>query len=112
MARIKSIIPQDFNTCYCRDGKCKGRLEAHHMIYGRGRRAISDREGLIVMLCQWHHKGTEGVHGKKGDGIKLYLQQIAQETWEQNFIKEYPYKNHAEEAAREAWIRMMGANYL
>ena len=42
----------------------------------------------------------------------MKLKKIAQEAWESKYIEEYPYKNHAKEAAREAWIRMMGMNYL
>ena len=40
------------------------------------------------------------------------LKEIAQEAWEDRYKKDYPYRNHADEAAREAFIRMMGKNYL
>ena len=108
----KSIIQTDRTVCYCQDGTCGGPLEEHHCIYGRGRRKISDREGLVVMLCAKHHRGTNGVHGKNGSEIRYTLKMAAQAAWEMKYEEEYPYENHAAEAAREAWIRMMGVNYL
>ena len=80
--------------------------------FGRGRRKISDREGLIVYLCPYCHRGDKGVHGKNGAKLNYTLKEVAQEAWEDNYKKSYPYKNHADEAAREAFIRMMGRNYL
>ena len=65
-----------------------------------------------VYLCSFHHRGTKGVHGKYGADLSLQIKMAAQEAWEQKYIESYPYKNHAEEAAREEWIRMMGVNYL
>lgn len=112
MGRVKSIVQGDLTRCFCQDETCSGALEAHHIVYGSGRRKISDKEGLIVMLCHEHHQGTNGVHGKNGAELGDRLKRIAQETWEQKFIEEYPYKNHAEDAAREAWIRLFGCNYL
>lgn len=114
MRKVKSIIQGDLTRCFFWDDKdpCDGVLEAHHVVYGYGRRKISDREGLIVMLCQKHHRGTNGVHENDVNKRGLKLKKIAQETWEAKFIEEYPYENHAEDAAREAWIKMMGCNYL
>lgn len=108
----KSIIQDDPTVCFCMDGECSGVLEEHHCIYGRGRRKISDREGLVVYLCSYHHRGTKGVHGKYGADLSLQIKMAAQEAWERKYIESYPYENHAEEAAREEWIRMMGVNYL
>lgn len=110
--KIKSILQDDMSVCFCQDAECGGRLELHHCIYGRGRRKLADREGLVVMLCYNHHQGTNGVHGKNGAGLQYALKQMAQAEWELRYILNYPYKNHAKEAAREAWIKMMEANYL
>ena len=110
--KIKSIIQTDTSECFCRDENCWGRLEVHHIFNGHARRKIADREGLVVVLCYQHHQGTNGVHGKNGEGLNAALQELAQEEWEANFIRNYPYKNHAKEAAREAWIRMMSKNYI
>ena len=101
-----------------RKGECflcgkYGPTEVHHIFYGSGRRKISDREGLIVYLCSECHRGTKGVHGRDGGQLGDRLKRIAQEAWEKRFIQlEYPYRLHAEDAAREAFIRMMGRNYL
>lgn len=108
----KSLIQEDCTICFCKDETCFGRLEEHHCLYGQGRRKISDREGLVVYLCSNHHRGTRGVHGRDGEELALLLKKIAQKAWEDNYIANYPYKNHAEESAREAFIRMMGKNYL
>lgn len=112
MGRVKSIVQEDLTRCFCQDETCSGALEAHHIVYGFSRKKISDKEGLIVMLCHEHHQGTNGVHGKNGAELGNMLKIIAQKTWEQNYIEKYPYKNHAEDAAREAWIRLFGRNYL
>lgn len=107
---MESILSTTKNICYvCGTA---GHTELHHIFFGTGRRKISDREGLVVWLCPECHKGTYGVHGKHGNKINYTLKEIAQEAWEENYKKSYPYKNHAEEAAREAFIRMMGKNYL
>ena len=108
----KSIIQKDCTVCFFKDCTCSGNIEEHHVFFGRGRRKISDREGLAVYLCHEHHQGTNGVHGKNGKLINYTLKEIAQEEWERRYIEEYPYENHAEEAAREAFIRMMERNYL
>ena len=107
---MESILKTDKNECFvC--GKI-GRMECHHIFFGSGRRPISDREGLIVYLCPNCHKGDQGVHGKQGSKLNYTLKEIAQEAWEAKYKETYPYVNHAEEAAREAFIRMMGRNYL
>lgn len=112
MGKKKSIIQEDTSVCFYNDENCGGPLEEHHCIYGKGRRKISDREGLVVYLCANHHRGTNGVHGKNGSSLSYILKMTAQAAWELKYVEEYPYENHAEEAAREAWLKMMGRNYL
>lgn len=107
---MKSILTTEQGVCF----EC-GRIcntELHHCMYGQGRRKIADREGLVVYLCHECHRGTHGVHGRDGEALNKKLKRIAQEAWEAKYIESYPYENHAEEAAREAFIRMMGKNYL
>lgn len=110
--RAKSIIQNDLSVCFCQDCTCQGDIEVHHIFYGYGRRAISDREGLIVALCQAHHRGTNGVHGRDGAGLGYSLKEIAQEAWEQKYIDEHPEDPEAAEAARDAFIKLIGRNYL
>lgn len=112
MGSVKSILQDDLEICYCRDFSCEGRLEIHHIFYGHGKRKISDREGLIVALCRNHHTGTIGVHGRDGRKLGEMLMREAQEKWEENYIENYPYENHAEQCAREAFREMMGESYL
>ena len=107
---MESILDTTKNECFvC--GRI-GRTELHHIFYGAGRRPIADREGLVVYLCPNCHKGDSGVHGKNGAKLNFTLKEVAQEAWEEKYKKSYPYKNHADEAAREAFIRLMGRNYL
>lgn len=89
-----------------------GHTDLHHCFFGNKHRKIADREGLTCYLCIECHKGTKGVHGKNGHPLDIMLKQIAQEEWELRYKERYPYKNHADEAAREAWLQMMGRNYL
>lgn len=55
-------------------------LEFHHCIFGNNRKK-SDEDGLTVWLCNEHHRGTNGIHGKNGHEFDLYLKQIAEQTW-------------------------------
>ena len=105
-----SILNTTNGICYvC--GR-EGYTELHHCFFGGGRRKIADREGLTCYLCPDCHRGTNGVHGKNGERLNYSLKEIAQEAWEAKFKESYPYENHADDAAREAFIRMMGRNYL
>jgi hypothetical protein len=68
--------------------------------------------GLICYLCPDCHTGTYGVHGTKGGDRDKELKRVAQKAWEQEYIKGYPYEHHAEDSAREEWMRNIGRNYL
>lgn len=88
-----------------------GQTHLHHIFFGKNRK-IADREGLTCYLCYECHEGTNGVHGKNGKELNYTLKEMAQEAWELKYKETYPYKNHADEAAREAFRRLMGASYL
>lgn len=107
---MESILTTEKGICYL----CQRHTntELHHIYFGHGKRKISDRLGLTVYLCHECHQGTYGVHGSHGHEVDMDLKQIAQFHWEQKYIKEYPYINHADMAAREEWIRKIGKNYL
>ena len=107
---MESILGTKKGTCFVCGRVCGTHL--HHIFYGAKQRRIADKEGLVVYLCPDCHEGTYGVHGKNGSELNYSLKEIAQETWEANYKKSYPYKNHADEAAREAFIRLFGKNYL
>ena len=86
--------------------------ELHHIFFGHGLRKISDREGIMVYLCHECHQGTDGVHGKNGAGLNHMLKEMGQEEWEKQYVERYPYKNHADMAAREAFRKLMGRSWI
>lgn len=63
---MKSILQTERECWVCREyynlHTVRG-LEEHHILYGRGRRELSEREGLKVWLCHNHHNEPPlGVH--------------------------------------------------
>ena len=63
---MKSILQTERKCWVCREyynlHTVRG-LEEHHILYGRGRRELSEREGLKVWLCHNHHNEPPlGVH--------------------------------------------------
>lgn len=109
---MESIMPTRKAICYkCGRSLYKGIRQEHHIFFGVANRKISEREGLKVYLCrECHTEGRHSVHqDRKAD---LELKKDAQFVWEQKYIKSYPYENHAEEAAREAFRALFGRSYL
>lgn len=92
---MKSII-QNEKECYiCRTNK---NLHEHHIIHGPNRNN-SEKYGLKVWLCSYHHNmgGTNGVHG---DAKKdLYFKRLAQRKFEESHT-------------REEFMQIFGKNYL
>ena len=74
-------------------------LHDHHIYFGIGRRSISEKNGFKVWLCQEHHTGSTGVHGKHGHDIDLFLKQECQRKYEETH-------------SREDFISLIGRNYL
>ena len=94
---MNSII-QDKKECYiC--GTTIG-LEEHHCLLGKNR-SNAEKYGLKVFLCQTHHRGTNGVHGKNGNELQNKLKVIAEVKW----LKHY-------NCAIEDFIEVFGRNYL
>lgn len=83
---MKSIIAEDKeNSCFiC--GSCD-RIEEHH-IFGGPDRQVSEKYGLKVHLCNAHHHGTYGVHGKNGKELQKYLHELGQITIEEKWVAE------------------------
>lgn len=74
---MKSII-QNRKCCWvC--GATQG-LEEHHVFYGKNRH-LSEQDGLKVYLCEYHHRGTDGVHGKNGHDLDVQLKRAAEYQW-------------------------------
>ena len=88
---MKSII-QTEKECYkCKTTYC---LEEHH-IFGGSNRKISEKYGLKVYLCHYHHnEPPDGVHFNKEFmqklhklGQKAYMKKYNKTI--ENFIKEF-----------------------
>ena len=75
--RTKSIIQDDTEYCII----C-GRYgtEIHHVFFGTANRSLSEKYGLIVGLCPYHHRSSKGVHGGNRE-LDLRLKRMAQERF-------------------------------
>lgn len=87
------IMPK--STLYSQK-RTKKYCERHEVFFGRAYRQKSIIDGLIVFLTPSSHKGTEGVHGKKGNKLNRRLKKIGKKAWmeyyhktEEDFIKRY-----------------------
>ena len=67
--------------------------------FGTANRKISDKNGFTVYLCQYHHEGDYGVHGKYGNELNRELKQLCQKKFE-------------EKDTRDNFIKLIGRNYL
>lgn len=56
--------------------------------FGTANRKVSDKNGFTVYLCQYHHEGTYGVHGKYGDELNRELKEVCQKKFEENHTRE------------------------
>ena len=79
-------------------------LELHHVFFGKNRN-LSDADGLTVWLCECHHRGTEGVHGKNGHSLDMRLKKAAEYQW----IKS---RGIASERGIQQFRQRYGKNYL
>lgn len=73
-------------------------LHTHHCLFGKNREK-ADKYGLTVVLCQEHHEGACGVHGKHGHRLDIALKCLAQSA----FVRRY---------GQELWDKEFGRNYL
>lgn len=106
---MRSIIQREKECYFCRalasrEGNygelTRTGLHRHHILYGAGRRKLSERYGLWIWLCPYHHQtgGMEAVHGNKS--LRRHTERIAQKAFE------------ARGGSREDWMRIFGKNYL
>lgn len=98
----KSILKSEKGVCFlCEKLYGETRLqytEEHHVVFGSGRRSMSEAEGFKVDLCMKHHgTGKEGVHGSRK--MRELLCRLVQEEYE---------KTHT----REEFMKIAGRNYL
>ena len=69
------------------------------VFYGTANRRLSDEDGCVVYLCQFHHTGAAGVHFNKK--IDLALKAKCQLQWQNHYKK-----------TTEDFIRRYGRSYL
>ena len=89
---MRTIIPQTEGKCFLCGANA---TEVHHIIYGNGRRAISDRFGLTVQLCRTCHNTVHNDHDIDLE-LKKVAQRIAMRTygWTTEDFREKFYKNY------------------
>lgn len=91
---MKSIIQKERECFFC---KTTNNLHLHHIFFGPNRN-ISDKNGLTVYLCAYHHNiSNESVHMNRE--LDLNLKKYAQLRYE---------KKHT----REEFIKLIGKSYL
>lgn len=103
---MKSIMQEKDGTCFlCKlleeDDSIKP-TEEHHVFGGRnGNRDLSERYGLKVYLCKFHHTvGPEAVHGAQRNDLNV---EILHKLGQQHFKFKYP---------NEDFVKIFGKNYL
>lgn len=82
---VPSIVYfEDRCAAHSSKNDCYGKLEQHHIFFGKANRKLSDRDGLTCYLCVYHHRNSPGgVHGGnkeldnelKVDAQKAYMEQ-------------------------------------
>lgn len=71
---MQSILRTEKGRCYIceelyQDFSAK-QTEEHHIIFGYGQRELSERYGLKVYLCLWHHRLAAGRDKYEREGCK------------------------------------------
>ena len=66
--------------------------------FGKNRKN-SDKNGFTVWLCEAHHRGTYGVHGKLGEYLDMKLKRECQAKFEETH-------------SHEEFMSIIGKNYL
>jgi hypothetical protein len=77
---MNSILQEDTDYCFI----C-GRYgtEIHHIFFGTANRKLSDKYGLVVGLCYYHHRGNNGVHHNRE--LDLKLKRMAQKRFTETY---------------------------
>lgn len=94
---MKSIIQTGEKVCYvC--GTTRN-IHDHHIFFGNPNRMLSEKYGLKVFLCAYHHNMSgEGVHFNKD--LDTYLKRLGQMRFEEVH------------GNREDFMAIFGRNYL
>lgn len=76
------------NNKECIVCKTTDSLHLHHIYFGVKNRKVSDKNGFTCYLCQMHHEGLFGVHGKFGHDLDMTLKKLCQEKYEETHTRE------------------------
>lgn len=108
---MESVLSTEKGICYwC--GAC-GYTHRHHIIHAGVSKKTQERMGLICYLCPLcHHDLHDHIPDWMGKDRDYEIKIFAQKAWELEYIRTYPYEHHAQEAAREEWMKQIGRNYL
>ena len=107
---MKSILhDKKDRTCFlCMllhgDYSFKDVLHEHHVIFGRANRKLSEKHGLKVYLCIWHHEtGKEAVHRNASINkmVQAYAQRAFEKKWPEKDFFEIFRRNYILEAEIE-----------
>lgn len=93
---MKSILVKDVEHCiFCYSPN----PEEHHIFFGTANRAVADKHGLTVPLCNRHHTGS-------GDSPhKNRIIDLALKCWAQNIYEK-------EIGDRDSFRKEFGKSYL
>lgn len=93
----KSILQEKKECFIC---KSTNMLHLHHVFEGTGRRKVSDREGLTIWLCPYHHNASNNsVHYDRK--LDLKIKRWAEQKWLEKTGKKV-----------EDFIKEIGKNFL
>lgn len=90
------------------DDSPKENLHEHHVIHGWANRKLSEKYGLKVYLCLYHHEiGPEAVHQNTdiNKKLKVYAQRAFEEKWPEKDFYEIFKKNYILEEETESEIK-------
>lgn len=81
MGKAKSIITENMSECWVCGSP---NTQIHHICYGGANRKLSDRYGLVIPLCPYHHLDSrEGVHFD--NDLNMALRKLAQKKFEERY---------------------------
>lgn len=93
---MKSIIQTEKECYFCHTTRM---LEDHHIFFGEKNRKWSEKYGMKVWLCHYHHRdNVKGVHGLATQN-RMHLEILGQEIFE----KKYGHKK---------FMNVFGRNYI
>lgn len=83
----------------------------HHLIFGKGKRDLAEKDGLKIPLTNREHnlgKPTERIHGN--EAAEKLSKMLGQVAWEKEYYKKK--LGEKEDPAREAFRKRYGKSYL